>query len=409
MATTSIRLFAAAAFLWCAPADADWPAWRGPTADGIAPDKDPPLEWSAGRNVLWKAPLPGNGVSTPIVKAGRVLLTASDGREHDRIHVLAFDAGSGTPLWHRRFFGTSAIPQNMYPPGGTAVPSIAVDDSRLFALFGTGDLICLDFDGRPVWIRSLAAEYGPFMNRWGMAASPVVFDGAVLVQVDRWGGSYLLCVDGATGATRWKVERDAAVNWTTPVIVRNAGKAEIVCAGTQTLKGYDPASGRELWTLTALQEQCIPTPVVSGDVLYAVSGRKGNSVALRLDGARGELSQTQILWRNPRGAPNIPSAVCDGRNYYVVEDDGIATCLDAATGELRRQARLGGKFRASPVIAAGRVYFTSMDGVTTVVRADGGFDQLARNELGEGVTACPAFSDNRIFLRGEKHLFCIGK
>src|SRR5262249_40402000 len=180
---------------------ADWPGWRGPGGDGVTAEKHLPVAWSATANVRWKARLHGAGVSSPVVWGDRVFLTASDGRRDDRLHVTCYHRADGRLLWHTRLFGSA--PTDQFPPGGMAVPTPAADGPRLFTLFGTGDLVCLDFDGRPVWVRSLAEEYGPFRNRWGMGSSPVLVGDLLVVQVDHWSQSYLLGVDARTGANRW--------------------------------------------------------------------------------------------------------------------------------------------------------------------------------------------------------------
>src|SRR5205814_9913820 len=186
----------------------------------------------------WKVPLRGAGVSAPVVWGDRVFLTSSDGRLNDRLHLLCYHRADGRLLWEARFFGSSA-PEGQFPPGGMAVPTPATDGRRVFALFGTGDLVCVDVEGRPLWLRSLAQEYGPFRNRWGMASSPLLADGLLVVQVDHWGASYLLGVDAATGANRWKTRRDTGVGWSSPLAVRVGGKTQVVAVGNYTVKGYD--------------------------------------------------------------------------------------------------------------------------------------------------------------------------
>src|SRR4051794_35504218 len=193
----------------------DWPAWRGKTQDGLSADKKPPVTWSATENVRWKAAVPGAGVSAPVVAGDRVFVTSSSGRSNEHLHLLCFGRDDGKQLWERKFFGSST-PEGHFAPGGMAVPTPAADGKHVYALYGTGDLVCADRDGKPVWIRSLAQEYGTFRNRWGMASSPLLHDGTLFVQVDEWGKSYLLAVEAATGRNRWRVTRDAAVNWTSP-------------------------------------------------------------------------------------------------------------------------------------------------------------------------------------------------
>lgn len=262
-----------------------WPAWRGPDGSGVSAETGLPTRWSATKNVRWKAPLHGAGVSTPIVSGERVFLTSSDGRRNDQLHLACYHREDGRLLWHARFFG-SAVSEGQFAPGGMAVPTPATDGRRVYALFGTGDLVCVDLDGKPVWMRSLAQEYGPFRNRWGMASSPLLVGGLLVVQVDHWGKSYLLGVDAATGANRWKTTRDASVNWTSPAAVRVQGKSQIIAAGTYVLKGYDAETGHALWSVQGLQMQCIPSPVVQGERVYAISGRDFYTLAVHSTAAR---------------------------------------------------------------------------------------------------------------------------
>lgn len=389
-------------------AGADWPAWRGAAGNGVTSEKNLPERWSATENIRWKAPLPGVGVGTPAIIGERVFVTASDGPRNSRLHVLCFDAMSGKQLWHSRFF-SSALPESEYVSGGMAAPSPASDGKRVFALFGTADLICLDFEGKPVWIRSLGDEHGAFRNRWGMSSSPLIVDDMVILQVDHWGQSYLMAVDAATGKTRWRTNREANVNWTSPVLAMVKGKPQLIASGTHLVKGYDAATGRDLWTVKGLQQQCIPTPIVAGDFVYAVSGRKGNSLKIRLDGATGDLTESHVVWKKPRGAPFTPSGVVYDGRYYLIDDDGLGTCLNAKNGSDLWQERMGGRYRASLTAGNGKIYFTSMEGVVTVVSASEEFDVIAKNKLDEGIQASPAFAHGRIYLRGDKHLWCVGK
>jgi outer membrane protein assembly factor BamB len=377
----------------------NWPQWRGPDGNGISAEKNLPVKWSATENVRWKTPLAGAGVSAPIVWGGRVFLTTSDGRLNDRLHLSCFDADSGKRLWTTHFFG-SAQPEGLFPPGGMAVPTPATDGKRVFALFGTGDLVCVDFDGKPVWVRSLAQEYGPFRNRWGMSASPILADGMLLVQVDHFGESYLLAINAATGANRWKTKRDATVNWTSPLVVRGKGKARIVASGTYFLCGYDLATGSELWKVEGMNQQCIPTPVALGEQVFTLGGNNRQALCVGLDGKE--------RWKVKSGANNIPSPVAVGKHVYFAEDSGFAVCLDAETGKRVWRDRLGSQQRASPVAGDGKLYFTGETGVVMVLRQGETFEQLAKNDVGETLVASPAIAGGRLYLRGDKHLFCIG-
>jgi outer membrane protein assembly factor BamB len=391
-----------------APAE-NWPGWRGPDHNGISAETKLPAQWTATENVRWKAKLPGAGVSAPVVWGERVFVTASDGRLNDRLHLLCFHRDTGKPLWHARFFG-SAVSEGQFAPGGMAVPTPATDGKRVFALFGTGDLVCVDFEGRPVWVRSLAQEYGPFRNRWGMAASPVLVGDLLVVQVDHSGPSYLLGIDAATGADRWRKERDTSVNWSSPVPVRVGKKTQLVTVGTYVMQAYDAADGAELWSVQGMHMQCIPTPVAAGDRVFAMGTRDFSTLAVRLEDGRGDRTKTHVAWKVRSGSANIPSPLVLDGLYYFVEDNGVANCLKADSGERVWRERLGGrKYSASLVAGDGKLYFTSEDGKVTVVKLGPKFEVVARNDVGELVVASPALSQGRVFLRGDKHLYCIGE
>jgi len=397
-------LMIAVFFPWSALAE-NWPAWRGPTGMGVSSEKNLPTYWSATDNVRWKVKLEGAGVSAPVVWGEHIFLTASDGRLNDRLHVHCYHRKDGKLLWHNRLFGTA--PTNLYAPGGMAVPTAATDGKLVYVLFGTGDLAALDFAGRPVWIRSLAQEYGSFSNRWGMAASPVLVGDLLVVLVDHFAQSYLLGVDAASGANRWKTARDATVGWTTPLAVKVGGRTEIIVYGTYRAISYDAADGAQLWSVGGMHMQCIPSPVVVGNMLVACSGE--NTMAIRLDGQKGDVSKSHVTWTNEKAKNNVPSPLIYDGLIYLPGDRGIVQCLDVATGKEVWKKRLGDEYHASPVAADGKIYFTSKQGTVHVLAAGRRFEVLEQNYLDEMMVASPAISQGNIFLRGEKHLFCVGK
>ncbi|MCI0456358.1 MAG: PQQ-binding-like beta-propeller repeat protein [Gemmataceae bacterium] len=398
--------YALLALLMLAPVAlaANWPGWRGPEASGISPERGLPVEWSRTSNVRWKVPVRGAGVSSPVVWGDRIFLTASEGRLNDRLHVYCHHRADGRLLWHTRLFGSA--PTDLYAPGGMAVPTPTTDGERLYCLFGTGDLACLDLEGRPVWVRCLAEEYGPFRNRWGMGTSPILVGDMLVVQVDHWSQSYLLAVDARTGANRWKTDRDSAVNWTSPLAVKTKGGTQIVAVGTHRATGYDARTGKELWHVTGLHQQCIPSPVAESDLVFIASGE--GTLAVRLDGKSGDVTKSNVVWNSRKISPFVPSPGVYRGLVYVVADKGIVTCLEAATGKQVWKERLGEQYHASVVAGDGKLYFASKEGVVRVVQAGPTFRLLAANDLGEPLIASPAISDGQIFLRGEKHLFCIG-
>jgi outer membrane protein assembly factor BamB len=387
----------------------NWPGWRGPLGNGTTPELGAPLHWTPTTGVRWKTPLPGAGISNPIVWDDRVVCTSSDGTDQHDLHVVCLDRASGRELWHTRLWGTAPTLYHA-TKSSMASPSPVTDGDHVYAFFGSGDVFCLDMDGRLEWQRSLADEYGPFENRFAASSSPLLFDDLLIVQCDHFGPSYLLAIDKHTGANRWKTDRpEVWLSWSSPVCVRRrtASDFELIVCGSEKMDAFDPRSGEKRWTLPGMARECIPTPIDANGLIYATSGPGAATFAVR-PGGSGDVSQSHVVWQNTRGTPYVPSAIVVGQQYYVVDDQGIATCLDARTGKNLWRKRFEGAFTASPVAAAGKVYFTNEVGETLVIAA--GMDryhELARNSIGEPVYASPAISGGCIFLRSATQLWCL--
>jgi outer membrane protein assembly factor BamB len=384
----------------------EWPGWRGPDRSGITSDSGAPTTWSASENIQWKAPLPGAGISNPVVWENRVIVTASEGSDHSELHVICLDRESGDVQWHHQLWGTA--PSLFYPQSGMASPSPVTDGNRIFTFFGTGDVFCFDMDGGLLWQRALAHEYGRFQNRFAASSSPLLFEGKLILQCDHYGDSYVLALDPETGANRWKVDRpEAWHSWSSPQIVEAEQSHELVLSGSTKLDAYDPDSGGKLWTVTGLSQECIPTPVVGNGLLYAVSGPNGHHFAVR-PGGRGDVTESHVLWKHRRGTSFVPSAIIVADRYYLVDDKGFARCWSIPSGKELWRKRFKGKFTASPVAADGKLYFVNEVGTTLVLDATTPeYKEIARNEIGEDVLSSPAIAHGSFFLRTSKHLLCI--
>ena len=389
---------------------ADWPQWRGPTADGLSTEMGFPTEWDGakGKNIRWKVKLPGAGNGSPVILGQDVILTSTSGRDHSELHVLCFDRTTGQEKWRTDLTATPAdAPFSMFPPErGHAASTPVVTNDAVIALFGTGDLVCLDRTGKPVWMRSLTKEYGVIRNDYGIAASPVIAKGTVLVQIDHLEGSYVLAVDATTGKTKWKTARPGAYdNWSTPIVTDGNGRPQVLCLGTKSLTSYDLSNGQQLYSTDGLERLCSPTPILRGNKLYAVSGPSGANIAFELSATE----KPKILWQSKKTGPFVPSAIVVNDLYFVADDQGTASCLDLKTGAEKWRERIAnGRMRPSPVAAGGNVYFTALDGNTTVVKASSDFEVVAKNPLGEDVAASLALSSQHIFVRTGNNLFCIG-
>jgi outer membrane protein assembly factor BamB len=391
----------------------NWPGWRGPGRNGVSHEVGLPTTWSDTQNVAWKVRLPGLGVGGPIVWDDRIFVTDSDGPRLSNLHVICLSRDSGKELWHDQFWGTAPTLHHE-TKSSMATPVPVTDGKFVFAFFGTGDVFCTTQEGELVWHRSLASEYGPFENRFAASSSPLVVDNLVIVQCDHYGASYVLAIDKETGANAWKVDRpEYWHSWASPQLVpvdSSSGtppRQELILCGSEKLDAFDPATGHKLWTVRGMLRECIPTPVFGNGLIYAVSGPKGPTLAVR-PGGRGDVTESRIAWSAVRGAPFVPSAIVVGKSYELVDDGGILTCLDALSGSRRWQKRLPGRYTASPIAGDGKIYFFNEDGTATVISAtENGYRQLAQNSIGEPIFATPALSGGRLLIRTPEHLWCI--
>src|SRR5687768_2858612 len=395
----------------------DWPHWRGPSRNGVSTEKGLPLRWTATENVAWKQPLPERSGSTPIVSGDRIFLNVAQG---DALWLWALDRATGATAWRRPLGGgnTTLRKHNM------SSPSPVTDGKTVYVMSGTGILKAFDFKGSELWARDIQKDYGRFGLNWGYASSPLLVGDALFVQVlhgmNTDDPSYLLRLDSATGKTRWRVERptdavrESPDSYTTPALVERGAQREVVVTGGDYVTGHDLATGRELWRAGGLNPgrdpfyRIVASPVVAGDLVIAPT-RVKPLLAIRA-GGRGDVTKSHRVWAFENG-PDVPTPVTDGTHVYVVTDKGIAWCLDLRTGKvLYGPERLKpGTYSASPVLADGRIYVTSEDGVTSVLEAGPAFKLLAENALDEFTLSSPAISNGRIFLRTEKHLYAIGR
>lgn len=384
-----------------APGAADhWPRFRGPDGQGIARTRGLPVRWGRSENVSWLTPLPP-GNSSPIIWGDRIFLTsaAPDGSGRS-VHCLS--RADGRLLW------SAACPPHEVEPmvrdkNGYASATPVTDGERVIAYFGSGGLLALDFEGRQLWHHPLPG----FDSMWGSGSSPLLYeDSLIMIHDQNRADSLFLCLDKRTGEVRWRRERARAMGWSTPVVVRVGDHDELLFAGNETVKGYDPRTGDELWSLRGPTHEVIPALVVGRDLVYSASGRLGPTLAF-VPGGRGDVTATHLVWQTVRGGPHVPSPILYEGRLYTVNDTGIATALDAQSGEVVWQQRIRDRFSASPVAAEGLLYFCSESGTTYVLRAGDSYELVARNELGEPILASPAALGGRLYIRTAEALYCL--
>ena len=395
--------------LAAAPAGADdWPEFRGPTGQGHAPDAGVPLTWSETENVTWKVPVPGLGWSSPVVADGRIWLTSAvtDPGLGSSLRLLAYDVATGDQQLDAEVFDSSEVyPLN--PKNSLASPSAVAgpDGERVYVHFGATGTAALTTDGEIVW----RARF-PYISQHGNGGSPILHDGRLILSIDGYDTAFLVAVDAATGEERWRTMRPDPVSqaYSTPLMIRVGDREQIVGVSAFRTTGHDPATGEEIWRVRYPNGfSNVPRPVYGHGMVYVSTGfQTPVLLAVRVDGT-GDVTRSHIAWRLRRGAPLTPSPILVGDELYVVTDFGIATCVDAHTGDIHWQQRLGGNHSASPVFVDGRIYFQNEEGITTVIAPGTEFRELARNRL-DGVTlASMAVSDGALFVRTDTHLYRI--
>ena len=412
---------------------AQWGQWRGPLGTGVAPKADPPVEWSETKNIRWKTKLPGLGHSSPVVWGGLVFVTTAemtggnklftgvtpDGAHNNmnplsdlRYAVLAIDRKSGALAW-RQTVATRQPHESTHESATWASNSPVTDGEHVIAFFGSNGLYCLDTGGRLVWKK----DFGDMRVKHGHGegASPVLHGETVVVNWDHEGTSFIVALAKRTGEELWRRSRDEITSWATPIVVTHTGQAQVVVSGTKRVRGYDIKTGAVIWEAGGLPGNIVASPVgADGMVFAAGSYEKQTLLAIRLAGAKGELTGTeQIVWRKNRRTPYVPSPLLyGGWLYYLRHYQGVLSRVNAKTGdEPSGPFRLGAVFNiySSPVAAAGRIYVTDRNGKTLVISNDAEPRALALNELEDRFSASAALVGDAIFLRGEKFLYCIGE
>jgi hypothetical protein len=384
----------------------DWPAWRGPRGDGTSNDKSAPVEWSAKKNLLWKVEIPGEGHSSPIVVGDRIFtLTALTDRK-DRV-LVCLDRKTGKMLWQKTIVTSPLEGKHRLNSFASSTP--ASDGAMVYCTFlDQRDMVvaAYDMDGTQKWL----VRPGVFKSVHGFCSSPVIHKDKLIVNGDHDGAAYIVALDRATGKTIWKTDRENKTrSYCTPIIREFDGRTQMILSGSKCVASYDPDTGKRHWIIDGPTEQFVASLVVNRGLVFVTGGFPDHHLlAIRPNGS-GNVTKTHIAWRDTKGVSYVPSPIAAGDYFLVVSDDGIASCLDAATGERQWLERIGKHFSASLVSAGGLVYFLADDGTTTVVRPGPKLDVVATNELGEYCYASPAISDGQLFIRAEKHLFCIGE
>lgn len=404
--------------LFASPAVAgDWPRFRGPNGQGVA-DGPAPTEWTNDKNIAWRVPVPAAGWSSPVVSGGRVIVTGTaDGGKACR--VLAFAADTGTPLWDRTVF--AQVPTRKEGKNSFASPTPVVAGDTVIAVFGQGGVAALNAaDGAVKWTFTEVKHY----SQHGLGASPVVWKNLVIMPFDGsspgpdtkvgwqtpWDKAFLLALDLGTGKEVWRAGRGLSrIGHATPAVLTVNGTDVLVSQGGDVVQGFDPATGKRLWSVKNPGEGLVPSTIVGDGVLFTTPGWPTPAVrAWSWEKSDPTEAPTQ-RWQLTKNVPMLPTGVFVNGYLFVVSEKGIAACLDPATGAAKWEERLSGGFSASLVSAGGKVYALSEAGETTVFDASPTPNIVARNKLPGLFQATPAVADGRLYLRSDKELVCVSR
>ncbi|QDV88476.1 PQQ-binding-like beta-propeller repeat protein [Stieleria magnilauensis] len=410
----SVALVTASIVASISPAE-DWTEFRGPGGQGHSNVAALPLTWSETEHIAWKVPIDGDGWSSPVVADGKIYLTTATPLDGDSdkarsLRAVCLHADDGRILWNQEIFRQSGDGVQLHKKNSHASATPVLDNGRLYVHFGPSGTACLTTDGEVIW----KTEELNFKPVHGNGGSPALHDDTLIVTCDGGDQQFVAGIDTASGDVKWKTERQADVkkgfSFSTPTLIEVDGRTQAICAGSGAVVAYDPETGEEIWSVDYDEGySVVPRPVYACGLVFVSSGYDSASLYAIDPSGRGDVTQSHVRWTIDRGVPKTPSMLAVGEEMYFVDDGGVASCVDARTGKQHWKERLGGKYSASPFYGAGRIYFQSETGETTVIKPGKTFTELATNELGNGDRTFASFAvvDNALLLRSETHLYRI--
>ena len=382
----------------------DWPGWRGPRGDGSVQDSTAPVKWALPSNLVWKVAVEGKGHASPIVVGNKLFLVTAVEKNKSRM-LLCLDRANGKELWRSTVLKSPFERVHRLNSRSSSTP--CSDGERVYVSFLDGKhmfVSAYDLQGKKLW----QVRPGVFSSVHGYCSSPVLWKDKLIVNGDHDGPAYLVALDKVTGKIVWKTERpNNTRSYCTPLLRNIDGRNQMILSGSLCVASYDPDTGKQHWISDGPTEQYVASLVYNGDLLFMTCGfPKRFMQAIRPNGS-GNVTKSHVVWQTTKGCSYVPSPITVGPYFLVVADNGVASCFVAKTGERLWMERLKGGHSASLLTANGLVYFLSDGGVMTVVKPDPEFKVVAESVVGEKTFASPIISDGHLYLRGEKHLFCI--
>jgi len=416
MASYRSLRFALCLFVGFSPwaAAEDWTEFRGPGKQGHSTESGIPTTWSATENVKWRVAVPGNGWSSPVVAGDRVFLTSAvpvdetAEKSNLSLRTLCYSATTGELIWNTEvFLEDAATAPGIHQKNSHASPTPVIEGDRLYVHFGHEGSACLDLDGNIVW-KTNELRYPPVH---GGGPSPVLWRDRIILTCDGGEGAFVAAISKSNGEVLWKHERGIPApktfSFCTPLVINVAGRDQVIVPGANVVSALDPENGAPIWSYHYEGYSVVPRPLFSHDLIYLSTGYDSPELlAIRPDGA-GDVTETHLAWQVDKGAPNTPSMLIVGDELYMVSDNGVATCVDAATGEKHWQKRIGGNFSSSLLYADGKIFLTDELGKTTVIAPGVEYQELAVNDLAERTLASFATAPGALFIRTDAALYRI--
>ena len=385
----------------------NWPNWRGPNGDGTSSETNIPTKWDSVTNVLWKIEVTGVGHGSPAVWEDRLFLISAQPETMEKL-LLCYDCKSGNLLWKQTVLKTPF--ENKHADNSYASGTPATDGKYVYISLLDGDdavVAAYDFTGKQIWIK----RPGKFSSPHGYSCSPALYHDKVIINCDSKSENFIAALSKSDGQTIWKVKHDKpALSYSTPIFREIGGKTQMIFCGNQQVSSYNPNDGSLYWFVNGPSEDFSSSPVYSektGFVLISSSWPQRHLLAIKPDG-KGDVSNSHIVWRSTEGAFYVPSPIVAGDYLLTTMTNGTVHCMEAATGKILWKENLGKQY-ASSVLANGLVYMPNDAGIITVIKPGPTYESIAKNSIGETMFASPAISNGKIYLRGAKHIFCIGK
>ena len=384
----------------------EWPGWRGPTGDGMVADQKAPLSWSVEDDVKWKVKVPGKGHASPVIWGDALFLVTADEKSGERL-LMRISLEDGKTVWKQTVL--EAPIEKVHRKNSRASSTPVTDGSSVFVSFLDKEqmfIAAYDFGGNKLWER----RPGIFSSIHGYCSSPVLWNDKVIINGDHDGNAYIVALDKKSGKEIWKTPRpNKTRSYCTPLLRRIAGRNQLILSGSKSVASYDPDTGKQHWIIDGPTEQFVASLVYDEKYVYMTCGFPTKHMMAIDPTGSGNVTDSHVIWHTRKNPSYVPSPVVVNDHYLAVSDSGTATCWKAREGKLLWKEKLGREHSASLVVLRDHVVFSSEKGVITVVKPGKDFQKTARMELGEPLWASPVITDGKWFLRGEEHLFCIGK